>query len=63
MTLNDPDSPLLNRGMPYGADGWVRSTAASLGLTSTLRPPGRPLQPSRSESSAEGLFAADDPGE
>jgi hypothetical protein len=53
----------VNRGMPYGADGWVRSTAARLGLGSTLRPPGRPRTASRGESGDGGLFGADEPGE
>lgn len=30
------------RGVPYGADSWVRLTAAELGLESCLRRPGRP---------------------
>jgi len=30
------------RGRPYGRESWVRKTAHRLGLTSTLRPRGRP---------------------
>ncbi|MFW6162953.1 MAG: transposase [Planctomycetota bacterium] len=30
------------RGRPYGSDSWVLKTARRLGLTSTLRPRGRP---------------------
>lgn len=30
------------RGRPYGDDGWAAKAAASLGLSSTLRSPGRP---------------------
>jgi putative transposase len=32
----------LERGQPYGGDAWVKCTAETLGLTSTLRPRGRP---------------------
>jgi putative transposase len=32
----------IARGTPYGTESWVRSTAASLGLESSLRPIGRP---------------------
>lgn len=30
------------RGRPYGDESWIQETAARLGLTSTLRPRGRP---------------------
>jgi len=30
------------RGQPYGSDAWVKTTAAQLGLDSTLRSRGRP---------------------
>lgn len=32
----------IRRGQPYGASDWQASTAVRLGLTSTLRPRGRP---------------------
>ncbi len=32
----------VNRGRPCGEEGWVRSTAERLGLSFTLRGPGRP---------------------
>jgi putative transposase len=32
----------VQRGQPFGGEAWVRSTAARLGLESTLRPRGRP---------------------
>ena len=32
----------IERGQPFGRDGWVRRTAKRLGLESTLRPRGRP---------------------
>jgi putative transposase len=32
----------VRRGAPFGKEGWVTSTAISLGLESTLRPKGRP---------------------
>ncbi len=32
----------VQRGAPYGGDRWVTSTAAALGLESTLRARGRP---------------------
>lgn len=32
----------LQRGQPYGEEGWVQRTAQSLGLEHTLRPEGRP---------------------
>jgi putative transposase len=32
----------VNRGRPYGSDGWVKQTAHRLNLLSTLRNPGRP---------------------
>ncbi len=32
----------LKRGRPLGGEAWVRATAERLGLTSTLRPRGRP---------------------
>lgn len=32
----------VQRGRPYGSQSWVRTTAALLGLESTLRPRGRP---------------------
>jgi putative transposase len=34
----------LGAGRPYGAPRWVEQTAATLGLTQTLRPRGRPQQ-------------------
>ena len=38
----------LQRGQPYGEDGWVQRTAKELGLEHTIRPEGRP--PKRSEA-------------
>jgi putative transposase len=35
----------VERGQPYGAEAWVRTVAAQLGLESTLRPRGRPKKP------------------
>ncbi len=32
----------INRGQPYGSDGWMSKTAKKLGLESTLRGRGRP---------------------
>ena len=32
----------VTRGSPYGEEGWRMATAETLGLQSTLRPPGRP---------------------
>jgi putative transposase len=32
----------VNRGCPYGGEGWQRRTVTALGLQSTLRPRGRP---------------------
>jgi putative transposase len=32
----------IQRGSPFGNDGWTHRTAKSLGLESTLRPRGRP---------------------
>jgi len=36
----------IQRGAPYGSDRWVRSSAARLGLGTTLRPRGRPKKES-----------------
>lgn len=36
----------IRRGAPYGSDRWVRSSAARLGLDTTLRPRGRPKKES-----------------
>ncbi len=33
-----------NRGVPFGAESWVREVAVRLGLESTLRPVGRPAR-------------------
>jgi putative transposase len=35
----------LRRDRPWGGETWVRTTAAHLGLTSSLRPRGRPPRP------------------
>jgi putative transposase len=32
----------VNRGTPFGEQGWVATTADQLGLAATLRPRGRP---------------------
>jgi putative transposase len=37
----------IQRGQPYGEDGWVKWTVKELGLESTIRPEGRP--PKRSD--------------
>ena len=36
----------VNRGRPCGEQDWVQCTAERLGLTFTLRDPGRPRKPS-----------------
>src|SRR6056297_867462 len=36
----------IQRGAPYGSDRWARSSAARLGLGTTLRPRGRPKKQS-----------------
>jgi putative transposase len=47
----------VTRGAPFGADDWVKRTAAWLGLESTLRPPGRPRQKQSNETTdAARLF-------
>jgi putative transposase len=38
----DRVSKSIRRGRPFGGDDWTRRTAVQLGLTSTLRPRGRP---------------------
>ena len=48
--VNEPQTPTkladlrrcVHWGSPYGESGWVRRTAVELGLTHTLRRPGRP---------------------
>jgi putative transposase len=40
----------VERGQPYGEEGWVKRTAKELGLEHTIRPEGRP--PKRSETGA-----------
>ena len=40
----------LERGCPYGGELWVRDTARTLGLESTLRPRGRPAKKSEEEA-------------
>ncbi len=35
----------VNGGCPYGREAWIRTTAADLGLESTLRGRGRPCKP------------------
>jgi putative transposase len=37
----------IERGRPYGADDWVRSTVSDLGLEHTVRSEGRPRKASR----------------
>ncbi len=32
----------INKGRPFGSESWIKETARTLGLESTLRPPGRP---------------------
>jgi putative transposase len=32
----------VQRGRPYGQDAWIATTAADLGIESSLRPRGRP---------------------
>jgi len=43
----------VQRGCPYGAEGWVKSTAAALGLEHTLQPRGRPPRSRRQPSVAD----------
>jgi len=42
----------VQRGQPYGGEAWIERTAKRLGLTSTLRPIGRPK--STKESKKKG---------
>ena len=42
----------VQRGQPYGEEGWAKRVAGRLGLESTLRPRGRPRRPGREQSSA-----------
>jgi len=35
----------IQRGAPFGTSRWQRTTAARLGLESSLRPRGRPRKP------------------
>lgn len=39
----------VRRGSPFGGENWVTTTAANLGLESTLRPRGRPRKEERGE--------------
>jgi putative transposase len=39
----------LQRNSPFGSDAWTTRTASALGLTSTLRPRGRPKLEPREE--------------
>ena len=39
----------IRRGQPLGTDDWRASTAARLGLDSTLRPRGRPKKETPSD--------------
>lgn len=41
----------VQRGCPFGSDGWQRQMAARLGLSHTLRPRGRPKKASPSKAS------------
>ena len=34
----------VNRGTPFGSETWVKTTAARLGLESSVRPRGRPIK-------------------
>ena len=53
--------PSVERGTPFGAEHWVKRTAAALGLESSLNPPGRSLKRARADSDAGGLFASQRP--
>ena len=44
----------VERGCPYGADGWVKATAKALGLESTLRARGRPCKQEGPQDDANG---------
>lgn len=44
------------RGTPFGADGWVKSSATRLGLDITLRPRGRPRKQRNKETCPLFLF-------
>ena len=43
----------VERGTPLGAEGWVKRTAAALGLESSLNPPGRPPKRARPTAKPE----------
>ncbi len=44
----------VQRGQPYGSEGWQARAAARLGLTGTLRPRGRPRKPVPSQKRGKG---------
>jgi putative transposase len=44
----------VRRGTPFGDERWVRQSAQRLGLTSTLRPRGRPRKPRAARTAASG---------
>jgi putative transposase len=44
----------IERGQPYGGDGWVRQTVKQLGLEHTVRPEGRPRKESQPVNDMNG---------
>ncbi len=49
----------VERGVPYGEAGWVKATAAALGLEYTMRPRGRPRGRGEEAEEGPGLFGAE----
>jgi hypothetical protein len=48
----------VSRGVPFSSEGWVKGTAAALGLEFTMRGPGHPPGHDRTVRGEEpGLFA------
>ncbi len=47
------------RGLPYGAEVWVKQTASELGLESSLRSAGRPRHATAADVGLHGLFPAE----
>jgi putative transposase len=43
----------IRRGTPFGAEGWIRQTAITLGLESALRPQGRPRKQDQGKADVE----------
>ena len=51
----------LERGTPFGAQTWLKRTAAALGLESSLNPTGRPTKRARADRDAGGPFGRERP--